>query len=71
MGIKIGDIDIANQTLENEFRIGVLERLLENVLNSNPGLNKPTQAQLDQIRQEVVQQLQKKYPNSGIEFKKQ
>ena len=71
MGIKIGDIDIANQTLENEFRLGVLERLLENVLNSNPNLNKPTQLQLQQIRKEVVQQLQKKYPNSGIEFKKQ
>lgn len=71
MGIKIGDIDIANQTLENEFRIGVLERLLENVLNSNSGIIKPTQIQLDQIRKQVVQQLQKKYPNSGIDFKKE
>ena len=71
MGIKIGDIDIANQTLENEFRLGVIERLLEMVLNSNPNLKKPTQKELGLIRQEVVQQLQKKYPNSGIEFKKQ
>jgi hypothetical protein len=71
MGIKIGDIDIANQTLENEFRLGVIERLLEMVLNSNPNLKKPTQKELGRIRQEVVQQLQKKYPNSGIEFKKQ
>ena len=69
MGIKIGDIDIAQQTLDNEFRLGVLERLLENVMNTNRDLNKPTQNQLNQIRNEVVEQLREKCPNSGIEFK--
>ena len=69
MGIKIGDIDIANQTLDNEFRIHVLERLLEIILKNNPGLAKPTQTQLDQIRQEVLALLQQKYPNSGISLK--
>lgn len=69
MGIKIGDIDIAQQTLDNEFRLGVLERLLENIINRNQGLSKPTQEELNQMRKEVVLQLQKKYPNSGIELK--
>lgn len=69
MGIKIGDIDIAQQTLDNEFRLGVLERLMEHVVNNNPTLVRPSQEQLNQIRKDVVQQLQKKYPNSGIEFK--
>jgi len=69
MGIKIGDIDIAQQTLDNEFRLGVLERLLERIVNSNPGLTKPNQVELNQMRQEVVEQLKKKYPNSGIELK--
>lgn len=69
MGIKIGDIDIAQQTLDNEFRLGVLERLMELIVNNNPNLNKPNQEQLNQIRKEVIGQLQKKYPNSGIEFK--
>ena len=71
MGIKIGDIDIAQQTLDNEFRLGVLERLLEKIVNSNPGLTKPNQDELNQLRQEVVEQLKKKYPNSGIELKNQ
>ena len=71
MGIKIGDIDIAQQTLDNEFRLGVLERLLEQVVNNNPNLIKPNQEQLNQIRRDVVQQLQQKYPNSGIELKNQ
>lgn len=66
MGIKIGDIDIAQQTLNNEFRLGVLKRLLEHIINRNPNLN-----ELNQFRKETIEQLQKKYPNSGIEFKKQ
>lgn len=69
MGIKYGDIDIANQTLDNEFRIQVLERLLEIILHNNPDIQKPTQAQLNQIRQEVITVLQQKYPNSGISLK--
>jgi hypothetical protein len=69
MGIKFGEID-ANQILDNEFRIGVLERLLEAVLNSNPDLKKPSVEDIEQIRIKVVENLKKKYPKSGIEFKK-
>ena len=69
MGIKIGGIDIAQQALDNEFRLIVLERLMEHIVNTNLNLNKPNQDQLNQIRKEAIEQLQKKYPNSGIEFK--
>ncbi|MCT4698230.1 hypothetical protein [Tenacibaculum haliotis] len=68
MGIKFGEID-ANQILDNEFRLGVLERLLEGMLNANPNLKKPTADDLQNIRKQVVEELKKKYPNSGIEFK--
>lgn len=70
MGIKIGDIDIAQQGLETEFRLSVLEHLLEQIINSNPTLNKPTQEELNSIRKKVVEILKKKYPNSGIELTK-
>jgi hypothetical protein len=68
MGIKFGEID-ANQILDNEFRLGVLERLLEGMLNANPNLKKPTANELQDIRKQVIGELKKKYPNSGIEFK--
>ena len=71
MGIKIGDVDVAQQTLDNEFRVGVLERLLERILNNNPSIQKPSQSELNEIRKQVVKDLQKKYPNSGIELKNQ
>lgn len=70
MGIKIGDIDIAQQGLETEFRLSVLEHLLEQIINSNPTLNKPNQEELNNIRKKVVEILKKKYPNSGIELTK-
>jgi hypothetical protein len=70
MGIKIGDIDIAQQGLETEFRLSVLEHIIEQIINSNPTLNKPTQEELSDIRKKVVELLKKKYPNSGIELTK-
>ena len=69
MSIKFGEID-ASQILDNEFRINVLERLLEWILNNNFSLTKPTEEQLNKIREEVVENLKRKYPNSGITFNK-
>jgi hypothetical protein len=68
MGIKFGEID-ANQILENEYRIGVLERLLQWIVNNNPTLNGPPPAVVQEIRREVISQLQRKYPKSGIELR--
>lgn len=68
MGIKIGEIDITKQGLDNEFRLGVLELLLEKIINDNPSLIKPNQGDLDTLRRKVVEQLQNKYPNSGIKL---
>lgn len=70
MSIKIGDIDLVKQGLETEFRLGVLEHLLEQIINTNTALTKPTQNELEGIRKMVVEQLKKKYPNSGIELTK-
>jgi hypothetical protein len=69
MGIKFGEVD-ASQILENEFRIGVLERLLDGIIGNNPEISSPTKDDIDKIREKVANDLKKKYPNSGIEFKK-
>lgn len=68
MGIKIGDIDIGNQLLDNEFRT----RVLELVVGFNARNNRyPNETELNQIRSDVVRILQDKYPNSGIELRNQ
>lgn len=64
MGIKFGEID-ANQILENEYRIGVLELLVERIASGK----KVSNDDLKEIRAQVVSRLKQKYPNSGVELK--
>ena len=66
MGVKFGEID-AGQILDNEFRIIVLERVLDVLLAANPAA--VASLNMDVVRQDVVNELQKKYPNSGISSK--
>ncbi|MCA9355167.1 hypothetical protein KC865_01280 [Candidatus Kaiserbacteria bacterium] len=64
MGIKFGEID-ASQILDNEYRIGVLELIVQKIASGQSVGN----VELQEIRKTVVERLQKKYPNSGIELK--
>jgi len=70
MSIKIGDFDVAKQLLDNEFRISVLEKLLEKVLNNNRNLILPNQTEIEEMRKATAEALKNKYPNSGIEYAK-
>lgn len=59
-----GEID-AKQILDNELRILVLEGMMNFALtNLPPGMIQ--QSDIDKIRTSAVEQMQKKYPNSGI-----
>lgn len=69
MGIKFGEID-SNQILLNEWRIGVLENIVDKLIKNNPNLIGITQIEMDEINKRVVSDLQKKYPKSGIELNK-
>ena len=71
MSIRIGDVDVATQILDNEFRIAVLERIVEKLLASvtGPITGGPISvAELSKIRSEVFEELKKKYPNSGLTY---
>ncbi len=67
MSIKVGEVD-AGQIVDNEFRIGALERILDWLIANNPQLTQPTQADINRMRRETVEVLRKKYPNSGINY---
>ena len=66
MGVKFGEIDVG-QILDNEYRISVLERVIDVLLAANPSA--ASDVNIDEIRRNVLKELQKKYPNSGIELK--
>lgn len=67
MSISIGGIDIANAILNLEFELGRTQRILEWIVNNNPNLRGPGQADMVKIADDSVETLQKKYPEAGIE----
>lgn len=70
MVIKFGEIDSA-QILDNEFRIGVLEHILDSIIANNKSLILPSKNEYQEIRKKVFQHLQKKYPKSGLNLKEE
>ena len=56
------------QVVQNEWRIKVLELLVEHIVNNNPGMNTPDQDQLQAIQKRAAKELANKYPGAGIEF---
>ena len=65
MGIRLGEIE-TSQIIENEFRIGVLERTVDALIAANPSV--AAGLELPHIREAVLEVLRKKYPNSGIQL---
>jgi anti-sigma-K factor RskA len=65
MAVKIGDVDIVASTLNNEYRLGVLEKTLERLIAKNPSL-RITNSDLVEARREALSDLQEKYPNMNI-----
>jgi len=65
LSTRFGDIEV-DQILRNEYRIGVLEKVVEELLKNTH----PNAEALERIRTEVVEGLKKKYPNSGIELQR-
>lgn len=65
MSLSIGGVDLFNQGLNNEYRVMVLEKVIDSILKKTPGLV-ITQQEIDSIRKQAVADLQKKYPEAGI-----
>jgi hypothetical protein len=66
MSIKIAGVDLFSQGLDNEFRITVLEKVVDKILSKQPTIL--SKDEYNQIRKEVVANLQKKYPEAGIQL---
>ena len=67
MSPTFGKID-ATQIIENEFRIGILEGILEWRVEYNTNLVGPDPQTLDEIKRTVFEELAAKYPNDGLIF---
>ncbi len=70
MAFRVGGIDIAKQSLENEFLTRLIDEYLEWIIKENK-LKEPTEEQIKKMREKVLEDLKGKYPDAGIEFIKE
>jgi hypothetical protein len=69
MSIHIGGLDLTDTVVNLEFRMGVLERVMDKVSAFVPA-GALTQADLEAIRDQVMKDMQKRYPDLGLTPKK-
>lgn len=68
MGIKFGEID-STQILDNEYRSKLVEKLVMWLFANNATVIKtPSNEEFQKIQEEVLRELQRKYPNSGVKL---
>lgn len=64
--MKIGDIDVTNSIINLEHDVNVLQQVLEYIIRNNPTLKGPTQKEVNSMKDNALEILNKKYPNMGI-----
>jgi hypothetical protein len=69
MGVKIGNIDIANEVVELHFQVLRTQLLLEAIIKKNNIQHLPSKAEMDVIEDRVIEVLNKKFPDMGIKKK--
>ncbi|WP_103030276.1 hypothetical protein [Salinibacter altiplanensis] len=66
--MKIGGINIVEAVVNLEYQVMRTQKILEWVVNNNVSINTPNERQMEEIDRKVVNDLQEKYPDAGIEF---
>ena len=67
--MRMENINVPNELIQHEYRIGVLERVVELLLKNFPRIGGLiSENQMLEIRRSVVVQLQEKYPEAGIKL---
>ena len=69
MGIKIGNIDIANEVVELHFQVLRTQLLLEEIIRRNNINNLPNQNEMNELENRVIEILNRKFPDMGIQKK--
>lgn len=65
MSVSIGGIDLASSAINAELRIGVLEKIVEKLVQHAPP-NVLTQKDIELMREQTFEELKNKYPNAGL-----
>jgi hypothetical protein len=68
MSISVGGIDLASGVLDAQYRIAVLEMVVERLLKFAPP-GAITESDLKSFQDRAFENMQKRYPQAGIERK--
>ena len=69
MGIKIGDLDIANEIVDLRYQLVRTQLMLEKIVNSNTNIITPSPEDMKEINDKAFQDIQEKYKSLGIHKK--
>jgi len=65
--ISVGELNLANSAIDNEFRIAVLEYFI-NFLMSKQNLSQSDLNEIPKIKNRIANDLKKKYPSLDLKF---
>jgi len=66
MAIKIGDVNIAKDSVDLNYQLIRTQLILELLVNKNTGLDIISDSEFEEIDKKTIEALIKKYPNMGI-----
>jgi len=58
-----------NRIIDSELRIGILENVVDLMMEKNSNIIKFTKEELDAIDSKVIERLQKKYPDEDVQLR--
>ena len=67
MSIKVGGIDLASSAINTELRLGVLEKIVQQLANYAPP-GALSQELIERFRKETFEEMRKKYPEAGLTY---
>jgi hypothetical protein len=70
MSIQIGDLNVAAELIELHYQILKTQIILDRLISSNPEIGSLTDPEMEDIDDQVLAILQKKFPTMGIKKKK-
>jgi glucuronate isomerase len=67
--IQVGGVNVVDELVNAELRLGTLEKAFDFILNNNFSMTKPSQQDIENFKAKTVAELQAKYPSLGLTAK--
>jgi hypothetical protein len=71
MSIQVGNINVINELIDTRFKVLLLEKLVEKLVNAQNATSQPivTQEDVQKMREEIYRELSNRFPELGLTLK--